>query len=154
MYIFPPLSAATSSILHPVTSRWCRDYEFSRQLIGDTIESLLFKRNFLICFFSPVHLHFILQPSAKSNTLLFIAFLCFRLCAAARKCFAKQQMDSVCACTCACVCVLQYVCVLREIRTMCVCYLPPGCIENNCPKCFLCLVMACCYLPPWCAQKK
>lgn len=31
---------------------------------------------------------------------------------------------------------------------------PPAALRNNCPQCFLCLVMACCYLPPRCAKRK
>lgn len=124
--IFPPLSAATCSISHPVPSRRCRDYKFSRPLIGDTIKSLFFlKKNFSHSVFlpSPPPLH---SPAQRQIKYVFIhRFPLFRLCAAARKCFAKQRMDCVRACVCARACVYStcvsegdqnYVCMLSPPR--------------------------------------
>lgn len=108
----------------------------------------------------PSHLQFCLvpQPAAKSNTF----YSSLRFVLSARKCLAKWQM------VCVCICVHVYACTVclcarerSEVSVcvfVCVCpcvrYLPPGCPENNCPECFLRLVMACRYLPPWCAEKE
>lgn len=119
VYIFPPLSAATCSISHPVPSRWCRDYEFSRQLIGDAIKSLFFFLIFSHSFFlpSPPPLH---SPAQHQIKYIFIhRYPLFRLCAAARKCLAKQQMDCVCVCvysTCVSEGDQNYVCMLSPPR--------------------------------------
>lgn len=124
-----------------------------RLLATPSSPSFFKKKISLIRFFSPVHLHFIPQPSAKSNTFLFIAFLCF-VCVLLPESALQSNEWTVCVRACARVRAFTVRVCLREIRTMCVCYLPPGCPENNCPECFLCLVMACCYLPPWRAEKK
>lgn len=126
---FPPLSAATCSISNPVPSRWCRDYEFSRQLIGDTIKSLFFFfLSHSVFLPSPPPLH---SPAQRQIKYIFIhRFPLFRLCAAARKCFAKQQMDCVRACVCM---RLQYVCVWGRSELCVYVISPPAALKITVP---------------------
>lgn len=119
---------------------WCYDFYFCSSLATSPSPSFCHSCHFTSTLHFPAQRPFLFQ-------IKYIFIHCFALfwhCHAARKCFAKQQMDYVCV----------HVCVSERSKSMCVCYLPPGCPEYNCPECSLCLVMACCYLPPCCAEKK
>lgn len=114
-------------------SLWCQDYEFSLFL-----SSLLVTPpgpSFFFLFFchsvflpSPPPLH---SPAQRQIKYIFIhRFPLFRLCAAARKCFAKQQMD----CVRACVCVrLQYVCVWGRSELCVYVISPPAALKITVP---------------------
>lgn len=119
---------------------WCYDFYFCSSLATSPSPSFCHSCHFTSTLHFPAQRPFLFQ-------IKYIFIHCFALfwhCHAARKCFAKQQVDYVCV----------HVCVSERSKSMCVCYLPPGCPEYNCPKCSLCLVMACCYLPPCCTEKR
>lgn len=88
-------------------NRWCQDYEFSlflSSLLATPPSPSFFFFCHSVFLPSPPPLH---SPAQRQIKYIFIhRFPLFRLCAAARKCFAKQQMDCVRACV-----RLQYVCV-------------------------------------------